>query len=542
MIKLAITISGAVSLGAYEAGVMYELLRGLKAHNEDPASTNERIVIDVLAGASAGGMTAAIVAQKLLYEPAALDDPSDPAHNALYTPWVTEIDLKGLLQMEPSESTANSLFSSNLITKIAESHLLQRYASSPPTPSAARHSAAADSIRLGLAMSNLSGIDYGRGTYGGGPNFEYTRFQDELRSTLDATSDQPSIWKQISSAAVACGAFPFAFRVQELLRSKSDYAQRGPVDYPPTNFQYVYTDGGLFQNEPLGLAKNLVDEIDPNHRQTESRRFVFVAPNLRSSVMDGGTFIAKNATMVNTAKRLVTALFNQAQYQDWVTVEKTNEKINSFNNAAGELLRAMLTNRITPGSLTAASDALLNLLYPNLGDRSAAATRLRNQFSDDYTRLMNLPTGGGALADEWLNTIVVLERIGGVQDHDEMMILPVTASDQELAGSCLFHFGGFFDKEYRNHDYLVGRQKARQFLQGGALGIVRNIPTDPIAPKPQYVDVKPKDLPQQSRLDLRNTIEQRADGVMKALGMSPPVRWAIKTWEIRPKLNAWLGL
>ena len=63
--RLAITIAGAVSLGGYEAGVLYEVLEALRQHNELPVNANNKIIVDVLTGASAGGMTATIVAQKL---------------------------------------------------------------------------------------------------------------------------------------------------------------------------------------------------------------------------------------------------------------------------------------------------------------------------------------------------------------------------------------------------------------------------------------------------------------------------------------------
>ena len=78
--RLAITISGAVSLGSYEAGVLYEICEALRQHNEDPetiANPADRIEIDVLTGASAGGMTAVIAAQSLLYSRNALKDPTN---------------------------------------------------------------------------------------------------------------------------------------------------------------------------------------------------------------------------------------------------------------------------------------------------------------------------------------------------------------------------------------------------------------------------------------------------------------------------------
>ncbi|MBI5186463.1 MAG: patatin-like phospholipase family protein [Nitrospinae bacterium] len=93
--KLAIVISGAVSLGSYEAGVMYEIINAIGQHNShEDTKRKERIEIDVITGASAGGMTAVITAQKLLYEASAL---SDPYNNHLYKPWMQDVDIEGLL-------------------------------------------------------------------------------------------------------------------------------------------------------------------------------------------------------------------------------------------------------------------------------------------------------------------------------------------------------------------------------------------------------------------------------------------------------------
>jgi predicted acylesterase/phospholipase RssA len=54
--RLAITIAGAVSLGGYEAGVLYELLRAIAAYNNAAQTEDSKIYIDVITGASAGGM------------------------------------------------------------------------------------------------------------------------------------------------------------------------------------------------------------------------------------------------------------------------------------------------------------------------------------------------------------------------------------------------------------------------------------------------------------------------------------------------------
>jgi len=155
--KLAITISGAVSLGCYEAGVLFEVITALDYHNRS-ADGEAKIEIDVLTGASAGGMTAAIAAQKLLFEAEALNDPYD---NSLYRAWVKDIDLEGLLKLQAFEDPTHSLFSSNLVEDISKKHLTDRYTSGIPV-ARNKHAAASDTIHLGLALANLNGIDYQR--------------------------------------------------------------------------------------------------------------------------------------------------------------------------------------------------------------------------------------------------------------------------------------------------------------------------------------------------------------------------------------------
>jgi hypothetical protein len=133
--RLAITISGAVSLGSYEAGVLYEVITAIGQHNDHPDTTlEERIEIDVLTGASAGGMTAAIDAQNLLYAGNSL---GEPQNNPFFNPWVVDISLDGLLnpdaRPDPAfpdiptpEDPTKSIFSSNLIEKLACKYITRR--------------------------------------------------------------------------------------------------------------------------------------------------------------------------------------------------------------------------------------------------------------------------------------------------------------------------------------------------------------------------------------------------------------------------------
>ena len=43
--RLAIAISGAVSLGSYEAGVMFEIIRAIGMHNQNVLNPDQQIKI-----------------------------------------------------------------------------------------------------------------------------------------------------------------------------------------------------------------------------------------------------------------------------------------------------------------------------------------------------------------------------------------------------------------------------------------------------------------------------------------------------------------
>src|SRR5215469_8481933 len=238
--RLAITISGAVSLGCFEAGVLYEVLSAIKQHNQNEDTKkdpNQRIEVDVLTGASAGGMTATIAAQKLMFDATALDG---AYQNSFYGPWVLDVDMEGLLALQSAEDPTHSILSSDFVENISRKYLAQRYQSNTAPP-ATRHAAAADRIHLGLALSNLNGVNYSKPTFPQG-SFNYTRYQDQLSQRIDANSDNKDVWEALRNAAVSCGAFPFAFRMKELLRQRSEYPDADTVAFRPGGQTFTYTD------------------------------------------------------------------------------------------------------------------------------------------------------------------------------------------------------------------------------------------------------------------------------------------------------------
>ncbi len=534
--RLAMTIAGAVSLGSFEAGVMFEVLDAISQHNAGAPSPDDRIEVDVLTGASAGGMTACLTAQKLLFEGDRLTDPYD---NDGYRAWVRDISLDGLLAVTPADDPAKSVLASSLIEALSRRYLTARYAGGA-VPLAKPHPAAARTIKLGLSMSNLNGVDY-RHPVVSTNNFVYTRYQDTLLANLEPTAacDTLAVWERLRAAAVCCGAFPFAFRVRDLARAVSEYEDPNLVPLPGDPYAFTYTDGGVFQNEPLGLAKNLVDEID-EHQDVEHRRYLFVSPGARLSTRLNG-FAEGNANVKTTLVAIMEAIFNQARFHDWITAEAVNDRVRLFDLRAEQLRQQFLAGGLDAAVIAATVDPILTLLL-DADVQRLAAQRLRAQFASDYAALG--AARSLATADTWIRSILLLEAAADMGTRDEMTIFGVTAEARELASSGVFAFVGFFDARYRTHDYDVGRTKAQAVLTsaGCPLGRLRYVP-QPIRAIDHSLDGLTLDrVERQTRQTLAGRLGDYVDELLKEFGVSVLVRWGINPFFVKKKIDKLLGL
>jgi hypothetical protein len=477
--KLAIAISGAVSLGSYESGVMYEIIEAIAQHNEHPDTTDdEKVEIDVISGASAGAMTACMLAQKLLF---AADELRDPRENSLFRAWVEDVDIKDLLELRPGEDPKKSLFSSDLIAEIGKDHLLERYKKSVSKRSLKKHPAVAKELRLGIAMANLNGIDYkvkltdfldSNSFEESSLDFIYTEHQDRSIYILknegneEEKDDNESLWKEIELRGRSSGAFPFAFRALPVERRKCEEVFRGSefARGESDSKTYVYTDGGVFENHPLGMAKRLVNEIDKNPRDYENRFFLFIAPRDKQS--EAIKLSPEEGDIIKTGSALLRAIFNQSRFQDWIKTSEINRAIERFDNQAA-MLKAKLQDKPDQASaFEIVSDALLNVLYESTDSedtsQNADRDRLKEQFHREFSELSE--AHDEKLAETWLNMVLVLEKAADLGPKDLMRVYSITSDDVELGGEKLSAFAGFFKQEIREYDYDLGRKKARDFL------------------------------------------------------------------------------
>lgn len=547
--RLAITISGAVSLGSYEAGVLYEVFTALAQHNLKPGRLpQDRIEIDILTGASAGAMTAAIGAQILAGH---AGRPWQAYDNPFFNAWVKQVDLRGLVQLKANEDPMHSILSSDEVRQIGQRMITDSWEKGQT------HPAAGPDLCLGMALTNLVGIDERAPSRMGTP-FPYTRYQDGF--LVDHVRKLgPTDWQRVRDAAIASGAFPVAFRVCELMRTYDEIfpaiKTKSGGETKSWDKPFVYTDGGVFDNQPLGMARSFAAKIDAPW-ENDRRFYLFVSPWEKGSSIAKEALQAKSANLMKTLGALVGAIFNQARFRDWVRAERMNRDLDLLNERAEGLAKLILAKPELIPSLKEAAGVLAQQFIdkrnqhpadpddvPRAGVTLATEReRLRRVFSDvgesqtDYFAELSAKASPAA-AEAWIDALLVFEYAGRLESKAEMAIYGITAADHELASGELHAFAGFFDERFRLHDYEVGRMKARNWLKErlvaapGHLGPIEFTPDPASAPQPdpRVRNLPLKDMPVGPRKMLLDAVTQRTDRLIDDYIKINVVGWAVRS-------------
>jgi hypothetical protein len=499
--KLAVVIAGAGSLGSYEAGVLTELWYALETLNTAretlaDGSLEGPFVVDVLTGASAGGMTAAMTARSILYEA----DQRARIHSA----WVREVTMKALLEEEPTQGGA--LFSKKIVGDIAGRHL-----DGPLQGAGASASFAPDVLRLGMTLTNLNGLDYElftRSLTASGPGFLTTRFSDRALFTLkkDGFADVP--WPAIKESAIATGNFPLAFMPQGLMRQRADYMSENPAlqvrpavpparDYFPHAFACI--DGGMFDNQPLGLAINFAAEADGGQVDPE-RLFLLVHPNISHSAHDDKTgagvgYLSDALGLGDQIKRLLQMLMTENAVSDWVRAQRVNELVTWRDGFVRQITDIIAATKVADAprlvtNLTSIAMGIARRRAPDRPDAYLAAYRERiaDREGAFYARLGG-PQPAETLGQQvFVLLLFVLDHLSELQDKQAVW-LEVIGHDEALplAGAGVNGFAGFFLEEWRAYDYRRGRLdtwNAFTGTGGSGFGLLGDYPKEPRATQP----------------------------------------------------------
>ncbi|MFC2126345.1 patatin-like phospholipase family protein [Bacteroidota bacterium] len=455
---IALVMAGAVSAGAYTAGVIDFLLEALdswekKKKQEESLPEKDRTVpyhkvrIRVLTGASAGGMTAGMFAKvieqvsvgnreinKRVKSPDIKPEDKSPIERT----WVDEIDISKLLNMTDLGKDSpgiRSLLDSTPIDEIADGELISKDHGKPWTK---RPEYIHKKLKLFLTLTNLRGIPYEFDLEGlTGFSFGMREHADYLYKEINETLDEGD-WEEIKESAKATGAFPVGLSARLIHRDPEYYSTRfnkDNKDYSPflkirekfESYSFVAVDGGVLNNEPLELARAAL--YAPKDKTVVEQKIQADKELRVEKLLEEGLMIINKLEDKDKkdsySKELVKA------YAD-VNINKAIILIDPFPN------RLEYKENPTPKNL-----ALTKIILPLISAiRGQALFKPRELIFTAHKNVFN-----------------------------RFMIAPVRKrkdkkrADNAIACGFFGGFGGFFDQKFRQHDYWLGRFNCQAFLK-----------------------------------------------------------------------------
>lgn len=378
--EIGLVMAGAISAGAYTAGVVDFLIEALDAWEAArPAlgvrGPQHKAALKVMAGASAGGMTSSIAAVALhsRTEPVRdVDNPPPAQANRLYDAWVRRIDITSLLRSEDLRNgqPVASLLDSTELARIAGDALETSILAAP-------RAYVGDPMPVFLTVANLRGVPYAFDLFGSDAaqpygmlahadhmRFAVSRSQAAIDGArlLDPAVAPGGKWPELAAAALATGAFPIGLRPRLLEREFGDYRGRFTVDpswpepLPQGPFRLLCVDGGLMNNEPLELARTYLANGQTNPRPgTEAHRAVIMVDPFPNSAAYDPQW-APNERLLSVAGKMFGALVDQARFKPEELQLAENPNIYSRfmiapsrNDAAGRSIEPAMASAILGG-------------------------------------------------------------------------------------------------------------------------------------------------------------------------------------------------
>ncbi|MYM92546.1 patatin-like phospholipase family protein [Duganella vulcania] len=316
---LGLVMAGAISAGAFTAGVLDFLFEALDAFEFEKDRQRQiqpdrlrwnvpghDVRLRVMAGASAGSIAAAVAAVALRYkfphvhplkdaEKTLNPVTEDADKNPFFRTWVTDIDIKNLLKtvdLEAGAAPVISLLDSSCLQDIGDT--LLRYGTADgdgEVPYAIRRYVATP-VRYVFSINSLRGVPYfvpmqgntdaGFGMVAHGDYASFAINYGQGQCPPSKADDVPlsfpngmTSWKELVNCALASGAFPAFLAPRELSAPGRRYDYRfvlAPGASPdkvcavqvepkwqggvvPAPYTSVLVDGGTINNEPLEFAR-----------------------------------------------------------------------------------------------------------------------------------------------------------------------------------------------------------------------------------------------------------------------------------------------
>lgn len=442
--QLGICMAGAVSAGAYTAGVMDYLLEALEAYEAvrgKPGYPSHKIEIPAIGGASAGGMTAIITAAALQQGIKHIDQPlpdllEERPDNMLYHSWVdlTNRDMFGTMlgTGDIKSGKVESAFNCDFIGEVAKRTVTPENAADFNWQTKPQF--ISPKLKLFTTLSNLQGFDYNvnfnaaeagsRRPYYMQMHNDYACF--ELAWNNDTEADTG--WMPLNiqhkkstdiamQAAMATGAFPIGLKARQVTRPL-DIVNNNPffdaktleaihIKLKPDQSNHPYRtlniDGGMINNEPFDKVREVLNKITGEDK-------------IKDPAAEGHS---ENYKAYEDYKAFKSTIIMVAPFPSTKPVDIDQSA--GLLNVVGLTLSAMIGQmRSKPSQINDATN-----------------TDCAGQFLIDPSR-------------DFFNS-----KNEKVPAHGEAAI----------ACGALGGFSGFINKEFRVHDYFIGRHNCKIFLR-----------------------------------------------------------------------------
>ncbi|SHN43024.1 Patatin-like phospholipase [Duganella sacchari] len=435
---LGLVMAGAISAGAYTAGVLDFLIEAMDAFETEKAkrrlASRDPLTWDVpghdvrlriMSGASAGSIVSAVAAVALRYQfPHVKSSTTNPSANPFYRAWVSDIDISNLLQakdLQGNKDPVTSLLDSTSLQSIGDTLLGYGTAAGQGEVPRANRPYLSSPVRYVFSINNLRGVPYFVPMNSNiDAGFGMVKHGDYIGFAVDYGAGKPraaklddvglafpnsvSSWSGFTGAALASGAFPAFLAPRPLSVPGTRYVYRfvlAPADTPdkvcavqvqpkwiddvvPAPYTAMLVDGGTINNEPLEWARSELAGIAgrcPRAGDDADRATILIDP------------FPDYAAQVDDPKR--------------------GQSADLFSALAGLVGGWKSQARFASGDLALA------------------------EASSVYSRFLIAP------------------------DRDKS---PESAKF-DLACGALGGFSGFLAQSFRQHDYLLGRRNCQQFLR-----------------------------------------------------------------------------
>lgn len=421
--------AGAISAGAYSAGVLDFLIYALDEWEKHRSPDDHQVVLPAFSGASAGSITSAVGLLAAARQKGLIQQPGQATRylQTLYDCWVVGPDLtespRGAM-LDTDDLTTHpvvSLLNSQVLDAIGN-HAFQQLANlAQETPAYLPQR-----MHLYMTQTNMRGIPYSidfdgdtdyamlchadRSHYRieglGSANFDSPWANaDNAFPTLNSASLLGKVsepWKDYMQHTLASGAFPIGLQARSFSTTTQYYDER---------------------MWPLPLDINQASKIKPSWPWQSNRfsTYPFVA-------IDGGTINNHPFEFVRYSLMTSPPFGNE---RDADTADRTVIMVNPFPEPPSFLLdgEEALDNRLL---------TIVRGLLPMFINQS--------RFKPEELVLALDNT----IASRWL--ISPRRYLNGVMQ------------DYGIACGLLGGFGGFADREFREHDYELGRKNCQDFL------------------------------------------------------------------------------